>query len=172
MGFAFSCKKWKDPAPKDDPRLTRHYCNDPNAVNYNWDFPGKPDNTVCFYPADLFAGNYMLYDTVYALASDLYLSADSIPLTISKISQTKISVSGMCPSGSLTLTAGATYNASVDTTVGDSLTLHPGQFFCRTVDTIVGSFTRDKVDSSIMYIELIVRTDTGTISHVGRAIKK
>src|ERR1043165_5567011 len=87
MGFAFSCKKWQDPAPKEDPRLTRHYCNDPSAVNYNWDFPGKPDNSVCFYPADLFAGTYMFYDTVSASQSDLYLSADSLVLNISKISQ-------------------------------------------------------------------------------------
>jgi len=167
-----SCKKWQDPAPVDDPRLTNPYCNDPIAVNYNWGFPGKPDNTVCFYPADLFAGTYMFKDTSYQAATDLYLAADSFNIYISKISQTKISIDGMCPSGDkLILTAGATYTATVDTTVGDSTTLYPGQFFCSMKDTVVGSFTRDKVDSSLIYIDLYIRNDTGATVRRGRATK-
>src|ERR1043165_6289024 len=86
MGFAFSCKKWQDPAPKEDPRLTRPYCNDPEAVNYNWDFPGKPDNSVCFYPSDLFAGTYTFWDTVTHVEKELLLSADSLSVSITTAS--------------------------------------------------------------------------------------
>ena len=65
------------------------------------------------------------------------------------------------------------YLATADTTVGDSLTLYPGQFFCRTQDTVTGTFLRDKADSSLIYVELTVRTDVGsTIIHRGRAIKQ
>jgi hypothetical protein len=172
-GVVVSCKKWQDPAPTDDSRLTNPYCNDPSAVNYNWGFPGKPDNSVCYYPSDLFAGTYSFKDTSYQAATDLYLSADSFIIYISKISQTKISIDGMCPSGQkLILTAGATYTATVDTTVGDSTTLYPGQYFCSEKDTVVGFFVRDKVDSSLIYVDLYIRTDTGATVRRGRAIKK
>jgi hypothetical protein len=173
MGLAFSCKKWEDPAPVDDPRLTNPYCNDPNAVNYNWGFPGKPDNTICFYPSDLFKGTYKFFDTVYNSQTDLYLSADSLTLFISKISSTQIGIEGLCNSNRmLVMTAGATYQATIDTTVGDSLTQHPGQFFCRTQDTVTGTFTRDKVDSTLIYVDMTVRSDTGSTLHRGRAIKR
>ena len=168
---ALSCKKWVDPAPVDDPRLTNPYCNDPEAVNYNWGFPGKPDNTVCFYPSDVFAGSYMLHDTVSK--DDLFISADSMPLTIVKLSKRGIRLEGLCPAGEkLLASAGAQYFATLDTTVGDSLTLYPGQFFCRNQDTVTGYLYRDKVDSSLMYLEFSVRSDTGTTRHRGRARKK
>lgn len=39
VSIFFSCEKWKDPNPDVDPRITeRKYCNDPEAINYNWDF--------------------------------------------------------------------------------------------------------------------------------------
>ncbi len=171
VGLVFSCKKWEDPKAVDDPRLTTRYCNDPVAVNYNWDFPGKPDNAVCFYPSDLFAGTYVYRDTVYNVAKQLFLSADSLTLNIAKISNTQINVAGLCPSGKLILTAGATFGATVDTTVGDSLTAYPGQIMCRILDTVTGTFTRDRIDSSVVYISLTVRSDTGITTHSGRAIK-
>ncbi|GAA4464569.1 hypothetical protein GCM10023093_15160 [Nemorincola caseinilytica] len=168
---ALSCKKWVDPAPVDDPRITNPYCNDPEAVNYNWGFPGKPDNTVCFYPSDVFAGRYKVHDTVSK--DDLFISADSMMMTIVKLSNRDIRLEGLCPSGTALLaTAGAQYNATLDTTVGDSLTLYPGQFFCRHQDTVTGVLYRDKVDSSLMYMEFSVRSDTGTTRHKARAIKQ
>lgn len=172
-GFGFSCKKWKDPAPVDDPRLTNPYCNDPEAVNYNWGFPGKPDNTVCYYAADLFAGRYRFYDTAYLSSSEFYVLADSFDIEISRISNSKITLSGICGSGSLMMTAGEAYTATIDTTVVvDSFSVNQGQLFCRPVDTVVGTFTRDKVDSSLIYVEFTVRSDTGVTVHTGRARKK
>ena len=37
---AASCSKYTDDPGETDPRLSRKYCNDPEAVNYNRDFPG------------------------------------------------------------------------------------------------------------------------------------
>lgn len=170
---AEACNKWEDKAATPDDRINNPYCNDPEAVNYNWGFPGKPDNTTCFYPADLFAGNYKFKDSTYGLTSQLYLRADSGFINIEKISQRQLKVTGLCPGGQpITFTALAAYQANVDTTVGDTTTLNPGQLFCRTQDTVTGYFSRDKVDSSLIYIELVIRTDTGATVKRGRAIKQ
>jgi hypothetical protein len=169
--FALSCKKWKDAAPRDDPRISTPYCNDPEAVNYNWGFPGKPDNSVCYYAADIFAGTYTVHDTAYK--ADLYVWADSTQITISRITNSKISVTGLCSGGGIMyVTARTAYQATIDTTVGDSLSLDQGQLYCRPQDTVSGYFNRDKFDSSLMYINLTVKTDTGTTVHLARAVKK
>src|SRR5262245_8926779 len=60
-----SCEKWEDTPGKSDPRLERKYCNDPEAVNYNRDFPGTADNSVCYYPSDAFSGRYSFIDSIY-----------------------------------------------------------------------------------------------------------
>jgi len=172
IGVAFSCKKWSDPAPVSHPEIANPYCNDPEAVNYNWGFPGRPDNTTCYYASDLFAGTYFFHDTVYDAKTDLYLSADSGTLILTKISKHGLSVSGLCPSDRLLFTTQGAYIASADTTVGDSLTVHRGQIFCKLQDTLTGSFTRDKVDSALIYINLTVVNDTGATVHIGKAVKK
>lgn len=170
---ALSCKKWVDPAPVEDPRINRPYCNDPDAVNYNWNFPGKPDNTTCYYPSDLLAGDYTLYDTIYDAQTDLYLAALTKDMSMIKVSHNKVSVSGFCAQGgSVTITAWSPYFASVDTTVGDTLTDSQGQLFCRVRDTVTGLFARDKVDSALVYIELLVKSDTGRSIHRAFAKKK
>jgi hypothetical protein len=169
----YSCKKWEDPAPTNDPRISNPYCNDPEAVNYNWGFPGKPDNSVCVYPADLFAGNYKVHDTIYKADEDLFLRADSMDVQLVKLSNTKLSVIGMCPGGAIIrITAATRYGAWVDTTAGDSLSLHPGHIFCRQQDTVTGTLSRDRVDSSLMYMDLTVWADTGATIHRARAVKK
>lgn len=173
IALVFSCKKWEDPAPQDHPEINNPYCNDPDAVNYNWGFPGKPDNTTCFYPSDLFAGTYRFRDSLYNAADELFLAADSGDLVITKIDARHISVSGLCGSGqAISFTAGAAYQAVVDTLVGDSTTLSAGQIFCRQQDTVNGTFSRDRVDSSLIYIRLSIANDTGGVIMIGRARKK
>src|SRR5947208_3141374 len=66
-----SCKKYTDQPGKSDPRLARKYCNDPSAVNYNRDFPGTEDNSICYYPTDVFKGQYTFTDSIYSGASVL-----------------------------------------------------------------------------------------------------
>lgn len=170
---ALSCKKWEDPAPQDNPQINNPYCNDPEAVNYNWGFPGKPDNTTCIYASDLFAGTYRFKDTVYNATDDLFLSADSIDIEIKKVDKRQMHVTGLCAPGHVLLMTGVgMYNAYVDTTVGDSLSANVGQLFCRTQDTVTGGFTRDKVDSSLIYVMFTVVSDTGITIRRGRAYKK
>lgn len=173
IALAYSCKKWEDPAPQNHPEINNPYCNDPDAVNYNWGFPGKPDNTTCVYPSDLFAGTYRLRDSLYNSADELFLAADSADIIITKVDAKHISVSGLCASGqTIRLTAGATYQAVVDTFVGDSTTISAGQIFCRQQDTVTGTFVRDKVDSTLIYIRLHIVNDTGGVIKAGRAYKK
>ena len=178
-GVIFSCNKYKDPAATTDPRLTKPYCNDPAAVNYNWDFPGKPDNSVCFYPSDLFVGTYYLRDTVTIASSGFFISADSFFVTITRTSTTDKAKVGMrgdfCGPGSnfyLQMTATASYTANVDTTIGDTLTPHSGQQFCHIYDTINGQITRDRISDSVVFINLQVYSDTTTYTHQGRAVKQ
>ena len=170
----FSCAKWKDPAPVNDPRLTNPYCNDPLAVNYNWGFPGKPDNTICFYPNSLFVGTYMYYDSVYK--DTLFLGADSFVINIAYVNSdtthTKILMNGMC-GHSLSLPALPGYQATVDTLVGDTTTTSAGQLnFCRLQDTLSGIISRDRLDSpTVLHISFQVASDTGLTTHAGSAKK-
>jgi hypothetical protein len=170
QGYLFSCKKYTDAPATTDPRLTNPYCNDPNAVNYNWGFPGKEDNSVCFYPTDLFQGVYELRDSVFFKSNGFFVSADTITLTIVRNSSTKMTVTGFCPSGgALSMSASTNFLATVDSLVGDSTTIR-GQYFCIGGDTVSGTFTKDRINDSIFYISLQVAADTGvTTNHIGTA---
>lgn len=166
-----SCAKWKDKAPYTDPNLTNPYCNDPNAVNYNWGFPGKPDNTTCFYPTDIFSGTYVFVDSVYLLPDIIYVSTQTETLHINKIDQTKLSITGFCSGGNvLNFHADKSYVATIDTTVGDTVTAR-GQLMCRTVDTVNGSITKDRLVDSLLHISFQVISDTGITNHIGNAKK-
>jgi len=171
----FSCAKYKDPKPYTDPQLTNPYCNDPVAVNYNWGFPGKPDNSICFYPNQLFAGTYVYHDSVYLTASGLFIYTDSLTLYIYSLSHTAIAVVGFCSNGdSLILAAGPTYVATMDTTEGDSTVINWGQKFCSLGDTVMGTITKNRIDTpSQLYFNLQVASDTGVLTtHSGTAILK
>lgn len=169
--FFFSCKKWTDPAPVTDPRLTNPYCNDPDAVNYNWGFPGKPDNTICFYPSDIFNGTYLFVDSVYLTSSGLFISTQTETLQVSKQSKTALFISGLCSNGNiLRVTAHADFTATIDTTAGDTTTYNRGQLLCRTQDTASGTFTYSRIDSQL-HIQFQVVNDTGMTTHIGRAKK-
>ena len=165
-----SCKKYKDAPATTDPRLTNPYCNDPAAVNYNWGFPGKPDNSVCFYPTDLFQGVYELHDSVFLTSNGYYVFADTLVLTINKHDNIHIGVIGFCSSGdSITMSAGSNYLAVVDTVITDSLAKY-GQQLCGIADTVYGTITKDRINDSILYINLFVASDTGVITnHLGTA---
>jgi hypothetical protein len=178
MVSAFAaCKKWQDPQPVDDPRISsRRFCNDPEAVNYNWDFPGKPDNTLCFYPSDLFKGTFSFKDSIYS-ATNVFDSAGSqvtYLLQFLPLDKNRFVVIGFCPGDSLHFTAErVTYSAHADTTIQTSdTTFSYGQFFCRQLDTLTGTFTRSRTDSTGIYIDLKVVSDTGINYHRGTAIKQ
>lgn len=160
-----ACQKYEDQPGVYDPRLTRSYCNDPAAVNYDYDFPGTPDNSVCIYPADLFAGSYAFQDSVYVDGK----LVKELPLLLHVIGngQAKFDISGFCPGGSaLHFTANRALFAYADTAVGN------GQILCRVQDTVSGSITRTLADTARLRIFLNVVSDTGITTHQGTAYRQ
>ncbi len=168
-GFV-ACKKYTDPAPTTDPRLTNPYCNDPAAVNYNWGFPGVPDNSKCFYPTDLFAGNYLYVDSVFDNNTGIYLSSDTLHLTLRALSHTKLVCTGFCGSGDSFLLTAYNYTATLDTLVGDTTTVTKGQFGCVRTDTVSGTIVDNLLDTTF-HVNLQYKSDTVIKNHIGRAHK-
>ena len=165
------CVKWNDSKPVTDPRLTNPYCNDPAAVNYNWGFPGKPDNSICIYPTDKFSGRFLFIDSMYSesgASAGNFVGAQTDTLIFTVLSHTKMTVSGLGgKSGTLNLTA-YTFTATIDTTVGDSLTANSGQLLGATTDTVNGTIFYSMIDSQL-HINLQIINDTGMASHSGKA---
>jgi hypothetical protein len=162
-----SCKKWSDPAPVTDSRLVNPYCNDPEAVNFNWGFPGKPDNSICFYPTDIFKGTYQMIDSVYNLRDGFFMTANPVTLRLFALSKKKLALVGFCGLDTIRFTATPTYVATLDTLIGDSLTIR-GQYWCRMQDTVNGTISYNRLDS-FLYVNLIVTSDSGEANHTARA---
>lgn len=165
----YACSKYKDPPPaQPDDRLNRHYCNDSRAVNFNWGFPGIPDNEVCIYPVDSFLGNWVLTDTVYLPNGDIsgtqtknltFISTEDTILT-------HISVTGWCGGSTpFYLTASKYKKAVVDTL----LTGSQGQYLCNNTDTLSGSLL---YWSDTLRIDFTIVTPTGTTYHKGTALRQ
>ena len=176
--FVGSCEKWTDPDSKPVPGIEdRKYCNDPEAVNYNWGFPGTPDSSVCYYPVDVFAGTYSFRDSVYNddNSLDSIKSLNTIQIQIVPLTKSRFALVGFCPNDSLRFTAlRNALNASSDSTIRESDTsFNYGQFLCRTEDTLVGTITRNQTDTTFsqIYINFTVDSDTAINFHRGTAYK-
>ncbi len=178
--LTFSCKKWSDPAPKEVPGIgDRKYCNDPEAVNYNWGFPGVADSSICYYPVDIFKGTWLFTDSVYNDDNtlDSVKSLTTYTLEIVPLTTNQFLIKGFCTNGNglqFTSTRSALH-VSADSLIKDSDTsFNYGQFFCRTEDTLSGSITRSLNDSTYkeMYINLTVVSDTAINFHRGTAYKQ
>ena len=160
-----ACKPYEDPEPITDPRINNPYCNDPAAINFNWGFPGVPDNSQCFYPADVFEGNYVWQDSTLN-DNGAVIAYDSIFSTINKIDSTRFEIIGRC-NANVKLTASRFLTFTIDTIVGD------GQIFCRATDTIAGSGMKVGVsDTSTFFMNYSVITDTGTTTHKAKFVKQ
>jgi len=176
--FFSSCEKWTDPNPDSDPRQDeRRYCNDPEAVNYNWGFPGIADSTVCYYPADLFKGSYRFTDSIYSI-SDVFDSANShktYQIEIIPNGKTTLRIAGFCATKNLIFSADRISEiAYADSTyMLNDTTKAYGQPFCRTQDTLSGTITKSTLDSLShdLQIDWKVISDTGINYHRGTAIK-
>lgn len=161
-----SCKKYKDPDPISDARLNTKYCNDPAAVNYNWDFPGIPDNNVCIYPAQLFKGNYLYTDSILNIDGAV-LKVDSFPISLSQIDSTHLTIKGFCTSTDFSAKANRFFKFVLDSLVGY------GQTFCNGKDTICGGGSKLGIgDTSTIQFNYTLQTDTGVVIHRGTAVKK
>lgn len=175
--IVIACKKSEDPnaSAASGYDLNNPYCNDPQAINYNHGFPGKPDNSVCFYPTDVFAGVYTFKDDVYYSEEYIYSpnSSDTYDITLMAESRTKMSVYGICDGGSaVKFTADRYYRAVGDSTfVIDSVKL-PGQIFCNNIkDTLTGIITRLPSNDTLT-VSFTILSDTGIVFHTGKAWKK
>jgi hypothetical protein len=169
LSFGFSsCKPVSYTVPAPDTLLTRFYCNDPEAVNFNWGFPGRPDNALCFYPADVFTGTYRFIDSIY-FADGKLDSAGSLRqymLNLVPLSRRQFALYGFCSSDSLRLSADRFFRASLDTTA------LKGQIFCRQQDTVSGNITRSLEDSTRLSIFFTVVSNMGTATHRGTAYRQ
>ncbi len=169
VSWLAGCKQIENTYNDTDPRLdSNRYCNDPEAVNYNWNFPGKPDNAVCVYPADLFKGNFLFKDSVTREDGtlDSVASTRQYLLSIAAAGNNRVTLTGFC-SQVLILTAPRTgFRATLDTTVVK------GQLFCRPADTVNGSLQRDLADTMGLKIAFTVISDTGTRVHYGTATRQ
>jgi hypothetical protein len=175
LSVAFAaCKKWEDKAGDNDNRLSRPYCNDPEAANYNVDFPGTPDNSKCYYPYELFVGTYQFADSTFY--SNDYLFGQNLNYTFNlrrkDTSKRQLLLSGFCNTD-ISFTADKYYKAIADSTdhPTDSTKL-PGQIICNPADTLSGFMSIINRDSGIIRVNFAVLTDTGIVYHTGRAIRK
>lgn len=164
--FIAACKPYQDPDPISDPRLEESsYCNDPAAINYNWGFPGVPDNTLCIYPSDVFTGNYVWRDTILDGNRNV-LGFDSAFVTITKIDTTRVNINGRC-GYDLKLTADEFLNIVIDSIDGN------GQKFCQANDTIIGSGLKTGFsDTTTFTLNYTIISDTGSSMHESLFIKQ
>ncbi len=170
-----ACEKYKDPAPVDL-GLTRKYCNDPIAANYNDSFPGVPDNSVCIYSNELFEGTWLFRDSVY-LPDMTFLRTRDYTLTFNPGDpaldslKNKVSVSGFCSNGNtLALTANRYGLAMTDTLLPNT---DGGQLFCNSTDTVSGMFRLIfEPTGSRIHIQLNEHVSDSSYIHTGYATKQ
>jgi hypothetical protein len=166
-----ACQSKEEDYPATDPRLgTRVYCNIPGAVNYNWGFPGKPDNSVCFYGPDLFRGSFSYRDTILKPDGtiDSPRSGQAYTLNIYGLDTSRAILLGLCPGGdTLYLHAPRTgFRASLDSSTVK------GQRLCRTQDTVSGLLLRELSDTSRLSLSFTVYSDTAVNLHRGTAYRR
>jgi hypothetical protein len=160
-----ACKKYKDPEPFTDPRIKNKYCNDPSAINYNWDFPGVADNSTCIYPAEIFAGQYFYRDSLFNATGEV-VKTDSFPLSIQALDSVNLTISGFCASGFFTAKASRFFQFTIDSLLGN------GQEYCGFDDTLSGKGVKSGIaDTTLIKFTYQIQTDTGLIQHAGTATK-
>jgi hypothetical protein len=160
-----SCKRYKDPDPFKDSRINQPYCNDPSAINYNWDFPGVPDNSKCIYPAEIFKGNYFYRDSEITASGNIG-NLDSFPITITQIDSTKLEIVGFCGTKIHTAKANRFYTFVLDSLTGN------GQNFCSTTDTVEGKGQKQNLtDTTFIKFNYTTLQNGVSVIHSGTATK-
>jgi hypothetical protein len=158
-----ACKPYKDPAPKDL-GLTNPYCNNPFAVNFNWGFPGKPDNSVCIFPAQVFAGTYKLYDSITSNNAATIFN-DSSTISLVRINDSTLTLSNHCAGNNYVVRATKTLQFYVDSST------MLGAPFCNG-DTIAGLARKLNINDSIVTYTYDLNNNGGIVKHKAILIKQ
>lgn len=172
----YACKKYKDPPTTGvDPGVKDrgYYCNDPRAINYNWNFPAVPDSSICIYAVDSFKGSWTFYDTITQPSGDTVgTSIKQLTFTSTEdTALTHLSVTGWCSGVTpFYMTANNYGRADVDTFPGGAF----GQFLCGQTDTLNGYAIKnsDSFVSNRMRITFTINGQGGITYHNGTAIKQ
>jgi hypothetical protein len=162
----WGCKKYTDPSPNPINNFTSHYCNNPKAVNYNWGFPGIEDNSICIFPADLFAGNYTYYDSILDVVNQIYIPYDTMDITINKLTDSTMTIVGQCAATQLTARATKNYRFSLDSTSDK------GQTYCTINDTISGAGIKQQFNDTIFKYNYTISNNDIIQEHKGYLFKK
>lgn len=162
-----------DPQNINSEQLDRPYCNDPEAINYNYTFPGKPDNSICYYPTQVFRGTYLFIDTIYD-SDNKVRRIESIAINLSATSNTELTLNGLCGSNNpLKITADRFFKATLDSTIieknGIIYNLN-GQYLCTQSDTVSGYMIKNKIDTNKLTFSFSVASDSGYSYHRGTGI--
>ena len=174
-----SCKKYEDKVGTAGDQLNNRYCNDPDAVNYNWGFPGKPDNTLCFYPTDSLIGTYLFRDTIFYSQEMRLARYDSFEVALELINRKRFRFRALntglfCAIDTVNFTADKFFKATADSTLimPDSI-LVPGQALKCRKDTLSGYITTTSQNDKTIKINFAVVSDTGSklTYHIGTATK-
>ncbi len=157
VSFFASCEKHED-KPIKDWDGEGFYCNDPEAVNYNWGFPGNINDSLCIYPTDLFVGDWILTDTVF---NDTFAIVEIQERTISFVNKSDDSMShlmelqGYCNNNTpIVLQANRFMLASLVDLIEDDL----GQLGCDGESILTGFIRLKDFQSDTLYLQIMRRS--------------
>lgn len=166
-----ACKKSNDNASLDEELFDRPYCNDPDAVNYNRNFPGVPDSTTCYYPIDVFVGSYAMKDSIFNAEFELDTVLE-YTISLQSTSKKNLRLTGYCGNGIPLLFTADKYNKAIsDSTMLADSTKIPGQLTCGKQDTLTGIMLRNLPDTNLIRIDWQILSDTGLNYHIGTGTK-
>lgn len=168
---AVSCSKVEEQqSPDISGQLTSHYCNDPDAANYNVGFPGIPDNSVCVYPYDKFLGEWEVHDSIFKADSSFHeviIRHFNIQAATFDTNKTAMMIHDWC-STPIEIFCNKYGKAYIKNMLDypDS-----AQVVCSN-DSIMGTFTLINNEDSAMRISLINKNTVGHFFHKSTAVKR
>lgn len=147
--------------------LTRRYCNNPYASNYNDSFPGIPDSTRCRYPADDFSGSWGMNDSIFKTDST-FVEARNVDLNFIPIdteARNELNLNGWCSTGSIHVKANKygravvvnklEYPDSAQVVCGGDTLMGYFQFKLNTKDTMVILANETKASGLVLFHKAI-----------------
>lgn len=130
-------------------KLKNKYCNIPGAINYNWNFPGIEDNSICYFATDYYEGTWKLTDSV-RLEDSTFVRVDTLYLEFNKIgsdtTNSKMHLRRWCITSDIWVQVNKYYIGMTDTTQN----AEGWQLVCNGRDSLKINFSRNVFDSTIV----------------------